>query len=115
MKKLFLFLSVVFLGFSCEEQVATLEKENLVSMLIEETHCANPWEQAKDDLTYKNNIKAYLESNGIAPQSVKVVDELPDNYAVCEACHCWSGDNIVITIPKSQRKKAEELGFSPSN
>ena len=116
MKKLFvqftLLLSVACFGFSCEEQEARLEEENIVKMVIAETQCANPWESAADAGEYENNIKAYLLTNGVDASSLQVKDELPPSTALCMACSCWSGNNIYINIPASQVGKAEALGFN---
>lgn len=112
MKKIILMLSIVSFSFSCEDQAANLEEGDLQRMVIQETQCANPWDFATDQEAYENNIKAYLQSEGITATSVMVLDELPPDTALCMACTCWSGNSIYINIPASQVDEAEALGFS---
>jgi len=113
MKKLFLLLSIGILGFACEDEVANLEDKNeLLRMVIQETQCANPWEFSRDQNAYKNHIKAYLQAEGVSPEDIQILDEMPPDSAICMACTCWSGNNIYISIPAAQSGKAEALGFS---
>ena len=112
MKKIVLMLSLVFIFFSCEEHIASLEDEKIVRMVIQETQCANPWEFSRDLEEYKNHIKSYLASNGVKAGFVQILDEFPPNSAICMACPCWSGNNIYINVLPTEVGDAEKLGFS---
>ncbi|MDF9798192.1 hypothetical protein OKW21_003455 [Catalinimonas alkaloidigena] len=111
MKKNILLL-VLFVSFiSCEEDLKG-STAGRIKMMMAETQCANPWAFAHDQEVYMNNIRDYLKDQGVKVLSLELKNELaPDTY-LCEACNCWSGNNLYINIADEQRIEAEALGFT---
>ncbi|MEK6478673.1 hypothetical protein WJR50_14100 [Catalinimonas sp. 4WD22] len=111
MKRFFILIVLTIIGFSCEEDLKANRDVAKIKMMKAETQCANPWERVQHENEYKDNIKAYLSSQGLNILQLEVKNELAAEANLCMACTCWSGNNIYINILPAQKDKAEALGF----
>jgi hypothetical protein len=111
MKRFLIFIVLTMIGFSCEEDLKANRDVEQIRMMKAETQCANPWERVQHESEYKDNVKAYLASQGLYILQLEVKNELPAEANLCMACTCWSGNNIYINITPAQKDKAEALEF----
>ena len=75
---------------------------------IEETQCANAWDNIGLGST-EDNVTEYLKKNGI-----RIYDFTVEVYSYgpfCMACYCTSGRTIQVLIDNSDIVRIKELGF----
>lgn len=99
------FFAICLLAFvsSCEKNDT---ERTWVS--IEETQCANPW----DDLglgSTEDNVTGYLKNNGIRIYGFNI--EVYSDGPFCMACTCASGRIIQVLVGNSEIGNIKELGF----
>lgn len=82
--------------------------EDNVWVFINETQCANAWDNiiAHDTET---RVRKYLQRNDISVFDIKI--ETYSNGPFCEACFCPSGRRIKVLIRESDLEPATKLGF----
>ncbi len=92
---------------SCDEPV----NEPGVKMEFAETQCANPWQTLPGSANYLFSVHEYLTENGLDVYSITIEKAHDYNQPRCEACTCSSGRKIVIRVPETKVKAAEDIGF----
>ena len=109
MKQVKLFLYLFIAGVL----VAACNKDEAVTMRWDLTGCSNPWDSQinLDTFTtegYHQGIYDYLSSENI--QVNYISSEFDSSKAeVCLACHCKTGEIILINIPKRDKSKLKRL------
>lgn len=103
MKKTALIAMFVFGMFSCQDN------EEIISMVFQETFCADPWHTRNADKSDEEIILEYLSKRQLMLFDINIVEEEPAE--TCNACHCLSGRSIYISIYSDQQEKAEKIGF----
>ena len=93
--------------------LASCNKNEAISMRWDLTGCSNPWDSHinLDTFTteeYNQGIYDYLTAEGI---EVNYVSSEFDSSKVelCYACHCKTGEVIIISIPKKEKRKLKKL------
>ena len=93
--------------------LASCNKNEAISMRWDLTGCSNPWDSHihLDTFTtegYNQGIYDYLTAQGI---EVNYVSSEFDSSKVelCYACHCKTGEVIIISIPKKEKRKLKKL------
>ena len=93
--------------------LASCNKNEAISMRWHLTGCSNPWDShiQLDTFTtegYNQGIYDYLTAQGI---EVNYVSSEFDSSKVelCYACHCKTGEVIIISIPKKEKRKLKKL------
>ena len=104
--QLIILIAVVTIGASCS-------KNESVSMCWDLTGCSNPWDNHihLDTFTYEGynqGIYDYLTAERI---NVNYISSEFDSSKVelCHACHCKTGEVIIINIPKKDKRKLKRL------
>ena len=102
---IYLFIAVVM--------VAGCNKNEAVTMRWDLTGCFNPWDSeiTLDTFTteaYHQGIYDYLTAENIA---VNYISSEFDSSKVelCLACHCKTGEILLINIPKRDKRKLKRL------
>tara|TARA_B100001287_G_C22586348_1_gene483450 strand:+ start:109 stop:471 length:363 start_codon:yes stop_codon:yes gene_type:complete len=105
--KLFIYL------FLAGVMVAGCNKDEAVTMRWDLTGCFNPWDSeiTLDTFTteaYHQGIYDYLSAENIA---VNYISSEFDSSKVelCFACHCKTGEIILINIAKNDKRKLKRL------
>ena len=105
--KIFIYL------FVAGVMVASCNKDEAVTMRWDLTGCSNPWDSqiTLDTFTaeaYHQEIYDYLMAENI---SVNYISSEFDSLKVelCLACHCKTGEIILVNIPKRDRRKLKRL------
>ena len=105
--KLFIYL------FFASVMVASCNKDEAVTMHWDLTGCSNPWDSQinLDTFTtegYHQGIYDYLSAENIR---VNYISSEFDSSKVelCLACHCKTGEIILINIAKSDKRKLKRL------
>ena len=105
--KLFIYL------FISSVMVAACNKDEAVTMRWDLTGCSNPWDSQinLDTFTtegYHQGIYDYLSLENI--QVNYISSEFDSSIVeVCLACHCKTGEIILINIPKRDKRKLKRL------
>ena len=93
--------------------LASCNKNETISMRWDLSGCSNPWDSHinLDTFTtegYNQGIYDYLTAQGI---EVNYVSSEFDSSKVelCYACHCKTGEVIIISIPKKEKRKLKKL------
>ena len=90
MRILFLFVALIF--------ITSCEKENLVTMIYQETQCSDIWITNGDNTisTEKALTDYFNKTHDIKIKDVTI--KVVSNGPFCEACHCSSGREIQVSI-----------------
>lgn len=109
MKKYFLYtlLLVMSLTLGCQDD----NDEGTLSMEYAETNCENPWEVLPGTDNYLNQVRSFLEDNGVTVHSIAILN--PDAEESCSACNCLTNRQIVISTNEEDQAQAESFGFTP--
>ncbi len=109
MKQVKLFIYLLLAGL----MVVACNKNEAVTMRWDLTGCSNPWDSeiSLDTFTtegYHQGIYDYLMAENI---QVNYISSEFDSSKVelCLACHCKTGEIILINIAKSDRRKLKGL------
>ena len=109
MKQVKLFIYLFLAGV----MAAGCNKDEAVTMRWDLTGCSNPWDSQinLDTFTteaYHQGIYDYLSSENI---QVNYISSEFDSSKVelCFACHCKTGEIILINIPKRDKRKLKRL------
>ena len=109
MKQVKLFIYLFIAGV----MVAACNKDEAVTMRWDLTGCSNPWDSQinLDTFTiegYYQEIYDYLTAESIG---VNYISSEFDSSKVelCLACHCKTGEIILINIPKRDKRKLKRL------
>ena len=105
--KLFIYL---FLAFT---MVAACNKDEAVTMRWDLTGCSNPWDSQinLDTFTiegYYQGIYDYLTAESIGVNYISTEFD-SSKVELCLACHCKTGEIILINIPKRDKRKLKRL------
>ena len=109
MKQVKLFIYLLLAGI----MVAGCNKDEAVTMRWDLTGCSNPWDSQinLDTFTteaYHQGIYDYLMAENIAVNYIS--SEFDSSKAeLCLACHCKTGEIILINIAKSDKRKLKRL------
>ena len=105
--KIFIYL------FIASVTIAACNKDEAVTMRWDLTGCSNPWDSqiTLDTFTtegYHQGIYDYLSSENI---QVNYISSEFDSSKVelCLACHCKTGEIILINIAKSDKRKLKRM------
>ena len=105
--KIFIYL------FIASVTIAGCNKDEAVTMRWDLTGCSNPWDSQinLDTFTteaYHQGIHDYLRAESI---EVNYISSEFDSSKVelCLACHCKTGEIILINIAKSDKRKLKRL------
>lgn len=100
--KIFLLSAFVFTFLSCE-------KRNIRTATYLETQCTDPWGNASSRNETTQLVKNYFADKGaiIIDVSFSSADVL-----ICEACGCYSGREISVTIDKEEVDILIDHGFT---
>lgn len=98
----FLILVLTFTFSSCE-------KRNIRTATYLETQCSDPWGQASSRNETTQLVKNYFADKGavIIDVTFSTADVL-----ICEACGCYSGREIKVTIDKEEVDILLNHGFA---
>lgn len=90
--------------------VTACEKNNpeKIWVYIEETGCANGWNQI-DEATVEEQVIEYLKNHNILTFDIEV--EVYSEGEACFACTCLTGRRLSVLILKDDQEKIQELGF----
>ena len=88
---------------------SSCEKRNYVQTSYLATQCADPWGTG-NQAELRIKIKDYLSDQGIEIVSM----DFKQNREVltCQACGCYSGVEILVTVLKNDVSKIQTHGFS---
>ena len=100
MRILFLFAALIF--------ITSCEKEDLVTMVYQETQCSDVWQDGT--VTTEENIMNYFD-NQHNIELGQVVIKTVNSGQVCLACHCTTGREIIIYVDEAEVLIAESEGF----
>ena len=107
MKKTILAITIIItMLFSCD-------KDKETTLYWDQTGCSNPWDDyiSLDTFTaegYREGITDYLTEQEITVYSI--TSELDSTkIELCYACHCKTGEVIVINIPVKDKRKLKRL------
>jgi hypothetical protein len=97
--------------FTCNKEDYALKEGNNLTFTYAATQCADPWQNNASNEVTAQNVKSYLESQGVEVITVSV--NRTSNDATCLACTCPSGKTIYVTVADSEsiRIKLLQLGF----
>src|SRR4030042_1929456 len=85
----------LFLSLSCEK------KSDLITLHFTETACGNPWNLSADDPDYLENVKEYLEQQGLTINYISLSLDGPISF--CFSCLCPTGRRINIITNESDK------------
>ena len=109
MKQVKLFIYLFIAGVL----VAACNKDEAVTMRWDLTGCSNPWDSeiSWDTFTtegYHKGIYDYIMAENIA---VNYISSEFDSSTIelCLACHCKTGEILLINIAKSDKRKIKRL------
>ena len=96
---------------------ASCNKNEAVSMRWDLTGCSNPWDNHinLDTFTTQGYNQAIYDFLKVESIDVNYVSSELDSSKVelCLACHCKTGQVIIINIPRRDRRKLKKL--APNN
>jgi hypothetical protein len=106
-------LALILLTISSSGMMLSCNKEKKdVEYHYKETWCANPWSinSSATEAEVKASVTAYLETEKVDIETITIE---PNTSATvnCEACHCLSGNTIIVTIMEKYEEKIEALDF----
>ena len=109
MKQVKLFIYLFLAGF----MVTGCNKDEAVTMRWDLTGCSNPWDSeiTLDTFTteaYHQGIYDYLMAENIAVNNISSEFD-STKVELCYACHCKTGEIILINISKSDKRKLQRL------
>jgi hypothetical protein len=99
----FLILSVILSFSSCRKE------NNIVQLYYNETYCGDPWGSNRSDANYTNEVKDYLQNQGINIKEIAIFENGP--LSGCFSCFCTTGRRIAIKIYESDKNRALQIGF----
>jgi hypothetical protein len=88
------------------------KEKNEVDYFWKETWCANPWNDDSDsiEVDVKTDVIDYLASENVEAKEI-TIEYIEEQVAVCLACFCLTGNNIIVTIDTKDEEKIIALGF----
>lgn len=89
--------------------VFSCEKRNVRWATYMETQCADPWGNASSRTETSQLVKKYFADKGAIIISVEFATA---DVLVCEACGCYSGREIRVSIDKDEVDVLINHGFS---
>lgn len=97
-----LFICTLFVFTSCE-------KRNYVKTSYLATQCADPWGSGNQS-ELRVTVKEYLSQQGI--EIISMDFRQNRDVLTCQACGCYSGLEILVTVLKNDVSKIQTHGFS---
>jgi hypothetical protein len=78
-------------------------------MIYNETYCSDKWTYDINNEKLKDNVVAYLKSNGVKVYEIEIFSDLTPE--TCTACTCKSGRRIKCKVPRRDVSAAKKQGF----
>lgn len=86
------------------------DKRNQRQLSYLETQCADAWGVASNRTELENLIKNYFAEKGAIIINIDLANA--PNVLVCEACGCYSGRKIIVSVDKDEVDIMKNHGFT---
>lgn len=93
--------------------VNSCNKNDTITMRWDQTGCFNPWDDhihldTFSTEAYHQGVYDFLKTEGIEVNSVSSEFD-STKIELCYACHCKTGEVILINIPKKDKRKLKKI------